>query len=466
MTQDVFLSYSSQDKIIADAAVARLEAAGIQCWIAPRDIAAGRDWSEAIIDAIELCQVTVLIFSEHANQSHQIKREIERASSKGRAVLPMRIEDVLPSRALEYFIGSVHWLDAVSRPIEPHLDRLTEAVKTLLYQGSGSLKSAEISGLHSSARSLGDYSLRPASQGEAWTAQPTHPEYLSAGPLDAEAQPAKQNHALWFVASAALVLVTMGGVLWYFKPHVGKAVAEDRPTVAVALPMPAEKPVTTAEALAKGDAAFSAKNYTDALQSYRKAADLGNADAQNHIGFIYEHGLGVAPDPAEAMTWYRRAADQGSAAGQIRIAGLYYQGLGVARDYGQAANWSRKAASQGYAVGERNLGMLYEKGLGVDQDYSQAMTWYLKAADQGNAAAQHNIGLLYEAGLGVRQDYAEAMAWYRKAADRGDADAQFEIGKLYEHGQGVPQDLDQARQWMTKAAAGGSNDAKTWLSGH
>jgi TPR repeat protein len=456
MTQDVFISYSSQDKIIADAAVARLEAAGIGCWIAPRDIAAGRDWSEAIIEAIEACHVTVLIFSDHANQSHQIKREIERATSKGRPVLPMRIEEVLPSRALEYFIGSVHWLDAVSRPIEQHLDRLADAVHTLVpdRKHSSSL-SDEIWARRSSAGPVGGYPTRPSGGIDSGAAPPA-----------TDSPPAKTNHALWFVASAALVLLSVGGVWWFLKPHVGRAVAESSALQTAAVIKPVEKRPSVVEVLAKGDAAFATKNYADALDAYQRAADLGSADAQNHLGYLYEHGLGVPQDFAEAMTWYRKAADQGSPSGQIRIAGLYYQGLGVARDYGQAATWSRKAASQGYAVGERNLGMLYEKGLGVDKDYSQAMAWYLKAADQGNAAAQHNIGLLYEAGLGVRQDYGEAMTWYRKAADHGDADAQFEIGKLYELGQGVPQDLDQARQWMTKAAASGSGDARTWLSGH
>ena len=52
MAHDVFISYSSKDKPTADAACAVLEAKGIRCWIAPRDITPGADWGEAIVDGI------------------------------------------------------------------------------------------------------------------------------------------------------------------------------------------------------------------------------------------------------------------------------------------------------------------------------------------------------------------------------------------------------------------------------
>jgi TIR domain-containing protein len=79
LAHDVFISYSSKDKTIGDAVCATLEASGIRCWIAPRDIAPGADWGESIIAAIQGSRVFVLVFSGHANESQQIKREVERA---------------------------------------------------------------------------------------------------------------------------------------------------------------------------------------------------------------------------------------------------------------------------------------------------------------------------------------------------------------------------------------------------
>ena len=132
MPHDAFISYSTSDKAAADAACATLEASGIRCWIAPRDITPGAEWGEAIVDAINHCRVMILIFSESANESPQIPREVERAVSKGIPVIPLRIQDIAPARSLEYFIGTVHWLDALTPPLEVHLRRLVESVKTLL----------------------------------------------------------------------------------------------------------------------------------------------------------------------------------------------------------------------------------------------------------------------------------------------------------------------------------------------
>lgn len=132
MTFDVFISYASKDKIVADAVCARLESAGIRCWIAPRDIVAGTSYGESIIDAIHRARVMVLVFSSHANASGHIPKEVERAMSAGVAILPFRIEDVMPGKSLDYFIGSVHWLDAMTPPIEQHLDILAFTVQKLI----------------------------------------------------------------------------------------------------------------------------------------------------------------------------------------------------------------------------------------------------------------------------------------------------------------------------------------------
>jgi TonB family protein len=91
--------------------------------------------------------------------------------------------------------------------------------------------------------------------------------------------------------------------------------------------------------------------------------------------------LGVEQSYAEAMAWYSRAADKGDAEAQNAIGYLHQQGWGVTQDYAKAMVWYRKAADQGNAQAERNIASLYEKGLGVPQDHSEAEAWYKKAAD-------------------------------------------------------------------------------------
>src|SRR6516165_7780823 len=123
--------------------------------------------------------------------------------------------------------------------------------------------------------------------------------------------------------------------------------------------------ISAAEALGKGDEAWRRKDYAEAAHWYRRAADQGNSEAQNNVGWLYENGRGVAQDYGEAMRWYRAAADSGGAVGQV------------------------------------NVGRLYANGRGVPQDYSEAMHWYRKAADRGDATAQYDIGWSYENGWGV-----------------------------------------------------------------
>ncbi len=135
MAHDIFISYSSRspkDKLTADAVCATLEKHGFRCWIAPRDILAGEDWSAAIINALNEVQALVLIFSGTANGSHQVKREVEGAVHRGIPIIPFRIEDVPPSKALEYFIMTPHWLDAMTPPLEQHLEHLARSLRVLL----------------------------------------------------------------------------------------------------------------------------------------------------------------------------------------------------------------------------------------------------------------------------------------------------------------------------------------------
>ncbi len=136
MAHDAFISYSSKDKAIADAVCARLEQRGIRCWIAPRDVQPGAPYGEEIIDAIQSSLVMVLVLSSNANASPHIPKEVERAVSHGVSVIPLRVEAVMPAKSLDYFISSVHWLDAITPPLDQHLESLANTIRTLLPEGS------------------------------------------------------------------------------------------------------------------------------------------------------------------------------------------------------------------------------------------------------------------------------------------------------------------------------------------
>lgn len=132
MAHDVFISASSKDKTLADAACAALEREGIRCWIAPRDVTPGADWGAAIAEAIKDARVMLLIFTANANQSPQVKREVECAASNEITIVPVRFESVQPTQSFEYFLGNIHWLDALTPPREARLNLVAEKLKSIL----------------------------------------------------------------------------------------------------------------------------------------------------------------------------------------------------------------------------------------------------------------------------------------------------------------------------------------------
>src|SRR5436190_24383324 len=132
MAHDVFISHSSSNRTIANAVCAALEGATIRCWIAPRDVLPGRSYSGDITRAIQQIRAFVLIFSEHSNNSEQVLREVQLAAHSRLHIVQFRIDAVLPSDDLEYYLSGPHWLDAVTPPLENHIEQLQTSMKALL----------------------------------------------------------------------------------------------------------------------------------------------------------------------------------------------------------------------------------------------------------------------------------------------------------------------------------------------
>ncbi len=127
----VFVSHAKEDAAAARRIAAFLEAEEIRCWIAPRDVPPGEDYGAAILKGIEECDALLLVLSERSNESHFVHREVERAVSKAKPVLPVRIREIAPSGSLEFFISSAQWIDAWRPPMEQHLAQLALAIRAL-----------------------------------------------------------------------------------------------------------------------------------------------------------------------------------------------------------------------------------------------------------------------------------------------------------------------------------------------
>ena len=129
MAHDVFISYSSEDENVVRAVSNALEANKIRCWYASRDIPAGADWPTSIVNAIQEAQALLLIFTDFANASEHVLREVTTAISDGKTLIPFKLTSNGPTEGMKYFLNTVHWLDAVDQPLEDAIDNLVKRVK-------------------------------------------------------------------------------------------------------------------------------------------------------------------------------------------------------------------------------------------------------------------------------------------------------------------------------------------------
>jgi formylglycine-generating enzyme required for sulfatase activity len=148
--KDIFLSHATPDKDTAYRLCRLIEEQGVRCWIAPRDVMPGDDYGESIIRAIEGTSVTVLLLSSHSNTSIHVRNEIERATSKRKRVIPVRLEGILPNRSLELHLSTAQWVDASRLGMDQVALQLVQAVRGELSKATIPSRVAPSSGTPSS----------------------------------------------------------------------------------------------------------------------------------------------------------------------------------------------------------------------------------------------------------------------------------------------------------------------------
>lgn len=236
-------------------------------------------------------------------------------------------------------------------------------------------------------------------------------------------------------------------------------------------------------------------DYPKAFKFYERAAEQGDARAQNNLGFLYSAGEGISMDSTKAIEYYKKSAEQGYIGALYNLGCTYASGEGVEKDLQKAIEYFEKAsqdiralyalgeiyfegkgpipkdevkgieyfnlaAEKGDAYAQNTLGLIYEQGKGVVRNPQIAFEYYEKAAEQDYVTAQINAGICYEYGQGVTKNLQKAFEWYEKAAKQGHPRAQWTLGLFYEEGRGVVGiDLKKAFEWYEKAAAQGYSQA-------
>jgi hypothetical protein len=174
---------------------------------------------------------------------------------------------------------------------------------------------------------------------------------------------------------------------------------------------------------------------------------------------IYDHGIGIAPDPKLARHWYAKAAEYGfvPALDILALQGLSHDAAPRERD--RAIDDLKKAAAAGYAPAQYHLARAYYEGDGVPRDLKLAGAYFDAAAHAGLPAAQFAAGRMVDLGEGVPADPRKALVYYKDAALKGDRDAEFALGTYFYGGEVVGKDVSTARKWFAAAARQGQPDA-------
>ena len=136
MAFDVFISYSSKQRVIADGVKHYLEENGIRCWMAPNSIPPSSSYPAEINKAIRDSRILLLVFSNSAAISPWVQKEVNQAVNMVHPILPFRIEQTTENDFFDYLLTDTHWIDAYPRYAEK-LPSLLNSIKAILGQSDG-----------------------------------------------------------------------------------------------------------------------------------------------------------------------------------------------------------------------------------------------------------------------------------------------------------------------------------------
>lgn len=126
----------------------------------------------------------------------------------------------------------------------------------------------------------------------------------------------------------------------------------------------AEKGDATAQNLS-GDLCVLCGDMTKAVSWYKKAAEQGNAKAQNNLGMAYIKGQGITQNDSDGVGWLRKAAEQGHMKAQNNLSVMYSSGRGVAKDEIESAKWCKKQRNRATLPLKITLGLNTRTGVGL-----------------------------------------------------------------------------------------------------
>lgn len=439
MACDVFISYKSETIDIVNAIVHSLEAEGIRCWYAPRDLERTYTesyYSDAINKVIHETKVVIAIVCDEMLNSGWCRNEMDLALDTGKIVIPYSIRKVTISNGLTMRMRGHHWIDAFPEP-EKKFSLLVNNIKGILNSINTS-DSPSTEPLYV----LNDDSDFDYEEGEMlYSAKEYNDAVLS---LSVSAEKGNKKAAM-----------LISKIFYHLPPEY-----EVSDTIWELMEAQARRGFSHA------NFALHTKYYSESskfLMSYdyvRKAA----ADKTNHYAFLrlgihYGWGIGVKPNHVLAKMWYEKAIEAGSVEAIAYLGQEYESGSDkIKKEEGKAFSLYMQGAELGDTRAMSRLGDCYRDGIGTDKDFDKAVGWYQKMIEKGDNKGYTQIGYAYWI---EKQDQGEAIAYFKKAAVFDEGDAFDGLSRIY----WIEENYEEAYKWA-KAGHQVKNARATELLAH
>lgn len=267
--RQVFISYSSKEARQANEIVDALEKQGIECWIAPRNIRVGSNYTKDIPSAIRECPCFLLVLSRNSQDSKWVNKELTRAINQDKRIMPLLIEDFSVSEGFEFLLEDVQ--------TRPYYQTKEQTMREVLEE----------------IRVLMPERAQPPAQKEnrSVPSGPVHDLEIKQEPIyNPESE----------------------------KKNIDTPESEQVPSAPRSLNLSAERIYQA------GEIAYFSNNYVSAFAMYKKAAEQGHSKAQYKLGYCYQYSQGTKRDMVEAQKWYEKAADQGEKNAKNALVRLLY----------------------------------------------------------------------------------------------------------------------------------------------
>lgn len=193
-----------------------------------------------------------------------------------------------------------------------------------------------------------------------------------------------------------------------------------------------------------GNASTQQSNVPDTNKSNDKESEL-----KKYIALAKEADKKVGKGTEyESFKWWRKAAELGDVEAQYKVGQSYFLGFGAEQDIKQALYWLSRPAQNGHKDAQYKVGFIYDE---YYDDFDKAFQWYNKASQQGHVEAQYHLAQCYAEGLGTKKNEKEAFNLYKKLAEQGHAFSLLQLADCYQKGIGVPKDKNRAKELYEKA---------------